>query len=597
MKYLTKNDLKMMMLSSYEKMEESKEEINRINVFPVPDQDTGDNMAVTLLGVKKAIEKKDFQNLKELSEAILEGALESAQGNSGVIFTGFLAGFLLSLQNKNPINAERISEAFFEGAKKARLSIQAPKEGTMLDVIEATAESLIKEVQREKDIIKLLQKGLEKAKEVLLTTQEKMDIFKKAQVVDAGGLAYVMILEGFLEALKGEKRKEQKRKEERKEEEEKRFIQMIPQRYEVISLIKEPKVSVEEMRKKLKVLGDWLDIIQVREKVKVHLHTDFPEEVEKVMREMGKIESLRIEDITKEIEGEKKKRDVSIGIVTENLASLLPEILGKYSIELVEAKFNWPEIEELPGKSIYQKIKEAWRRGVKSLPKTSQASPLSYLTAFKKQLEKFKKILCLSFSSALSGCYNSALQAREMLGEEEKRKVFVLDTKNGASGQALLVLRSIELIQEGREIEEIIEELKSLIPLTHTYVIFKDPKGVEFLGRITKSQANWIRRMKRIGIHPLMEVKDGKIEKGGVIFARGEAKAIFKKILKESKQERKKGKRMRAVVNHADNEREAERVKEMLKEIGVEVPYVAEGPPLICAVTGPGTLIVGWHAL
>ena len=93
MEHITPENLKEMMLLSCKRVEERKEDINKINVFPVPDQDTGNNLAKTLLGIKEAIEKKDFKNLNEISESALDGALTNAQGNAGVIYTGFLAGF------------------------------------------------------------------------------------------------------------------------------------------------------------------------------------------------------------------------------------------------------------------------------------------------------------------------------------------------------------------------------------------------------------------------------------------------------------------------------------------------------------------------
>ena len=292
--------------------------------------------------------------------------------------------------------------------------------------------------------------------------------------------------------------------------------------------------------------------------------------------------------------GEETERKVSIGIVTEDISSLLPKIVERYQIELVPIKFDWPELEKFSGQNVYQKIREAWRLGSKTLPKTSQATPKSYLDAFKKQLQKFDKVLCLTVSSKVSGCYNSAIQAREMLPDNEKERIFILDTLNAAAGQALLVLKAIELIQEQREINEIIEEIKNLIPEIHLYLIFQDPKGVESIGRITKSQANWIRRMKKLGIHPIIELREGVLGRGGIIFAKDETEAIFKKIQKESKKERKMGRRIRVIINHADNLEGAKKLKEMLKEIGAEVSFISEGPPIVCAVTGPGTLLVGW---
>jgi len=144
MENLTQEELKRMMLLSYKRIEENKEQINKINVFPVPDQDTGSNMAKTLLGIKEAIEGKEFKNLSEISEAALDGALTSAQGNAGVIYVGFLASFL-PLLDKNPVGAKKLAIAFEKGAERARKSIQNPKEGTILDVIDTASQTFKEE--------------------------------------------------------------------------------------------------------------------------------------------------------------------------------------------------------------------------------------------------------------------------------------------------------------------------------------------------------------------------------------------------------------------------------------------------------------------
>jgi DegV family protein with EDD domain len=594
MEYLTQNELKRMFLLSYERIEKNKEEINKINVFPVPDQDTGTNLAKTLEGIKKEIEEKEFKDLEEISKAALDGALISAQGNAGVIYTGFLAGFLPKL-NKNPVDAKKLAEAFEEGRRRAWKSMTNPKEGTILDVIDAAVETFKKEAEKERDIVKIFEKVIEKAKEALLATREKMEIFKKANVVDAGGLGFLMILESYLDALRPEGKKEEKK--ERPSEEIRRFVQVLTNRFEVVALILNPRLDEEKAREKLKRLGNCLDIVKVENKMKIHIHTDYPDEVRDVLRTIGKIENLRIEDMAKEVVGEPSVRKVSIGIVTEDVASILPKILERYQIELAKTKFEWPELEKIEGENLYQKIKKAYEMKIETRPRTSQAMPKDYFDAYKKQLQRFDKVLCLTITSKISGCYNSAIQAREMLPESEKERVFVFDTLHGAAGQALFVLKAIELIQEQRDIEEIIEELKRLIPKTQTYIIFADPKGPEFIGRITKSQANWIRRMKKLGIQPIMKIKDGVLTKGGMVFAKDEPEALFKKIKKESEKERKIGKKIRVIINHADNLAGAERLKDLLKEIGAEVSFISEGPPIVCAVTGPGTLIAAWQPI
>lgn len=575
-----------MILLSYEKIEKNKEEINKINVFPVPDQDTGNNMAKTLFGIKEAIEGKDFKDLNEISEAVLEGALNFAQGNAGVIYTGFLADFLPQL-DKNPVEAKTLSVAFEKGAKRARESIQNPKEGTILDVIDAAAQTFGEKAKEEKNLINILRAATEKAKEALLNTREKMEILRKANVVDAGGLAFLMILESYLEALEGERKEE--KKEERPSERIRKFVQTISYRYEVVFLIESPKCGEEILKNKLKNLGDSLDIVRIGNKIKAHIHTDNPGAVKEIARASGQIENLRIEDMAKEVVGEDSVRKISIGIVTDDVAGLLPKILERYQIEIVKIKCDWPEVEKFPGENLYQKMREAEKEGVKTLPKLSQANPQDYLRAYQKQLEKFEKVLCLTISSELSGCYNSALRAREMTGFPEK--IFVFDSRTAAGAQALLVLKAIELILAGEEIRDIIQELESSIKNVRLLAVIEDPEWIENTGRMTKSQADWLRKMKKLRLYPFIELKNGKIQKGGIVFAKDEIETLFKKAEKESRGH--EDKKIRAIIQHADCPDKAEILKRDLKEkIGFEVPFISLAPPIIGAAAGPGTLIL-----
>ena len=190
-----------MLLFSWERIEKEKQEINKINVFPVPDQDTGTNLAKTLLGIKETIENREFNDLGEISEAVLDGAMTSAQGNAGIIYTGFLAGFLPALGNGESINASQLTQAFQQGFERAEKSIQDPKEGTILDVMDATAKSFAQDIKNEKNIIILFQKANQEAHKALLATQEKMEILRKAGVVDAGGLGFLIIIESYLHIL------------------------------------------------------------------------------------------------------------------------------------------------------------------------------------------------------------------------------------------------------------------------------------------------------------------------------------------------------------------------------------------------------------
>ena len=597
MKYLTQNELKRIMLLSYQKIEENREQINKINVFPVPDQDTGSNLVKTLEGIKENIEEKEFKDLTEISEAVLDGALTAAQGNAGVIYTGFLAGFL-PLLNKNPVDAKKLAIAFEKGAERARKSIQNPKEGTILDVIDAASRTIKEKAQIETNIINIFKAVIEEANKALIATQQKMEILRKAKVVDAGGLGFLLILESHLEALEKEElplAKITEETEEKPSEKIKKFIQILSNRYEIIALIKNSKFDEEAIREKLKKLGNCLDIVQVGNKMKIHIHTDYPDEVKDEIFQAGEVLKLKTEDMAREIDGLSKK--VSVGIVTDELADLTRKIVERYQIKIIPYKIDWPEEENLPGENIYQKMRAAAEKGIKNLPKTSQASPKEFLETFKKQLKKFDKVLCILISSKLSGGYNSAIQAREMLPEKEKRKVYILDSLLCSAGQALLVLRAIELIQKERKIYNVISELKRTISNIYLYGFFADPKWIEWGGRIGHSQANRIRRLQRFGIRVLMGIKNGKIEKIGIRFGvKDISEALFKEIKIRSKKIRRQGRKIRVVITHCDNLEGAEKLKEKLKEIKAEVSFINLVGSVVGVHIGPETLMAAWTA-
>lgn len=596
---ITKKDLKEMIILSYKRVEKDKEKINKINVFPVPDQDTGGNLAKTLLGVKKAIEGRDFEDLDALAGAALDGALEAAQGNAGVIYAGFLAGFLPSFQNKNPIGAEKLARAMKDGARVARNSIHDPKDGTILDVIDAAAETIEKESTKDTNLISLFKKAVKDANEALLATRDKMEIFRKANVVDAGGLGYLMILESYVEALEGRENTSDRKSEEQASEKVRKFVQTISFRYEVVFLIKNPKFSREELSKKLSEIGDSIEILEIKNRTKVHIHTDDPDGVKKIAREAGEIQNLRVEDMTKEIAGEKSVKENSVGIVVEQTCDMPEKIIEKYQLGFVRHILDWPAGEKLKGENVYEKMREADEKGIKEMPKTAQASPKAFIDEYKKMIEKLPrdgKILATVVSSKLSGAYNSAYQGSQLSGSSSN--FFIFDSLQVSSSLGLLNLRAIELVQEKRDFDEIIKELKEAIPKSQLFGVLEDPKWLESGGRMSHSQANLVRKMKKIGVQVLITVKDGKIDKGGIVFgAKDLSTAIFKKIKSASAEDRKKGKKIRVVINHCGNEKEAEKLREMLKEIKAEVPYINLVSPVIGAHVGPGSLLAAWMAL
>jgi len=206
----------------------------------------------------------------------------------------------------------------------------------------------------------------------------------------------------------------------------------------------------------------------------------------------------------------------NIGIVAGESADLPQEIIGKYQIAIVPFKLIWPEIENLPGENTFQKMRELEKKGIKSFGKTSQPSPKDYLDKFEHQLARFSKVICITPTSKLSGSYNSALQAKKFLKAEDQERVFVVDSLGVSVYEALLIFKAIKLIEEGKRVTQIAEELEKLIPQVRCYLIFDDPKWVEAAGRISSLLANLIKGMMRVGIRPLLTFKNGELSQAGL---------------------------------------------------------------------------------
>ena len=293
----------------------------------------------------------------------------------------------------------------------------------------------------------------------------------------------------------------------------------------------------------------------------------------------------------------------SVGLVVDEGADLPKEIIEKNQIATIPIKMDWPDIENLPGENTFQKMREAEKRGIKSFGKTSQPSPKDFLDAFKKQLDdthpppSFDKILCLTLTSKLSGTYNSAIQAKDLLEPEQKERIFVVDTLNITCGEALLVLKAIDLINEGEEVEEIIKELGKLIPRVRLYGMLEEVKWLEASGRISHTLANWVRRMQKIGFRPIIGIKKGVIKAIGIkAGAKDIPTALFHQFEAKTKQFRNQGKKIRVAITHGDNLKGAQRLKEMIKKEleGTEVAFINLIDNVLGVLVGPDTLILAW---
>ena len=586
---LQPDDFKKMMIAASKKIVFHQEEINKINVWPVADKDTGYNLAATLLGVEGVISQKDYPNFRELTKDIKEAAMVNARGNAGMIYTGYLIEVLDRIKHLETIDAFHLALAMRRGIKAARTSIAEPVEGTILDTIRAagqTAFEITKE-KKEKNIIKVLEEAQKLSEVALKETKEKLQALKENDVVDAGALGFVKILEAWIESLKGieiTSKIEVTTPITQPAAEEK-----LKSRYEVVlSFRKTSEIEIEQLKKELSLLGDSLDIVELEGKIKLHIHTNQPEKIQEKFKDFPEVE-FRIEDMEKQLKKTKKK---SLGLVVDEIADLPKAIIDEYEIEEVSFTTRFPDGEIITSEEIYSKMREAIIAG-RPLPTTSAPSFKEFFSVYQKVLEKFEKILVITVSSKLSGTYSSARIARSIFKKPEKLNIYVFDCNTAEVAEGLVAIRAQELISQGKDLDEIVEELKKFCPKITLLASINDFRYVVQGGRL-KLPKIFIKPaslIQKIGIQFLIELKNGKVKFCGISFGKNRAKILTEKISKQ-----KKDKEIRVAIADADAKEEAEDLKKELEKIsGVKVLFVSSVSPVVGTHTGPGALLAAFY--
>ena len=203
-KDISANFVREVFISGAYNISNKKEFINELNVFPVPDGDTGTNMTLTIMSAVAELKSLDKPNINSLTKAISGGSLRGARGNSGVILSQLLRGFCKDIKDKNEITLEVIASAFAHATETAYKAVMKPKEGTILTVARAMAEKAAELLSTEDDIIPYLEKIVEAGDEALAGTPELLPVLKEAGVVDSGGQGLMEIMRGLLLGLKGQ---------------------------------------------------------------------------------------------------------------------------------------------------------------------------------------------------------------------------------------------------------------------------------------------------------------------------------------------------------------------------------------------------------
>ena len=332
-KTINSTEFRKMVASGARMLEINRAKVDSLNVFPVPDGDTGTNMSLTLQSAVKEMNACSSNRFEEICDAVSKGALRGARGNSGVISSQIFRGICSVLKNtKDAFDTKTFAKAMEAGTKVAYSAVSIPKEGTILTVVRLMSESAAKLANKNKDFVEFLNALIEVGDEALAKTPELLPVLKKAGVVDSGGVGLMTIMRGFLAAITGEdigtdsihtEAQDGKKSEDELFGDNTDIINLdlgdIEFAYCTEFFIVHLKqmttlADIDKLKEKLMGIGDSVICIGDLELVKVHVHTNTPGIALTYALELGELDRLKIENMLEEnralkakLEAEKKE--------------------------------------------------------------------------------------------------------------------------------------------------------------------------------------------------------------------------------------------------------------------------------------------------
>ncbi|HHC9309118.1 TPA: fatty acid kinase catalytic subunit FakA [Staphylococcus aureus] len=335
-----------MIIQGAQNLSNNADLVDSLNVYPVPDGDTGTNMNLTMTSGREEVENNLSKNIGELGKTFSKGLLMGARGNSGVILSQLFRGFCKNIESESEINSKLLAESFQAGVETAYKAVMKPVEGTILTVAKDAAQAAIEKSNNTEDCIELMEYIIVKANESLENTPNLLAVLKEVGVVDSGGKGLLCVYEGFLKALKGEKVEAKVAKIDKDEfvHDEHDFHGVINTEDIIYGYCTEMMVRFgknkkafdeQEFRQDMSQFGDSLLVINDEEIVKVHVHTEYPGKVFNYGQQYGELIKLKVENmreqhrevIRKEQHTAKPKMEtVETAIITISMGEGISEI-------------------------------------------------------------------------------------------------------------------------------------------------------------------------------------------------------------------------------------------------------------------------------
>lgn len=436
-------------------LKNNHKEVDHLNVFPVPDGDTGTNMQMTMMAGIKEVKTVNSDSIVDVSKILSRGLLMGARGNSGVILSQFFRGVYAEISkiNNGSVNIKEFIQALVGGYQMAYRAVMDPVEGTILTVVRESAERVLKEQKNLNTIEDVLKVYLEQAKESLIKTPELLPVLKEAGVVDSGGAGFVKIIEGMLMALEGhilnEVEQIQQEQQQHNEYVGAHNLGEIEIKYGyctefIVQLYDWKSFDINSVREPLEQMGDSLVVVTDDDLLKVHVHTDQPGVALTLAQKFGELKTIKVENMRSQhsnITGQEHHHHSHEKTTETKEAKKEP---SKYGVIAVAQ-----------GKGIKTALKELGVDVVIDGGQTMNPPTEDFVKAI--QSIHAENIIILPNNS------NVILTAEQAAKITEGVNIAVLKTKTPAQGYSALIQfdPTLELDENIETMQEVIENMKS----------------------------------------------------------------------------------------------------------------------------------------
>ncbi len=566
-----------------------KDLLNRINVFPVFDSDTGNNLSATLNYMVDSVRPSPCAG--ETVRSLADASLNGARGNSGIILAQFINGLSREIGDQKRLTTRAFGDSMVRAVPYAYGALSRPVEGTMLTVLREWAEAVNNWGKETNDFGEVLLNSLERARVSLKDTREKLKVLKDAAVVDAGAQGFVLFLEGVAELFKtGDIKSLMREKTPPLALQEEPLLEGMrgdmDYRFCSEALLTGKNMDHQLVRNTVEPLGDSFIIAGTPEKAKIHIHTNQPEKFFFKLISFGSVINQKVDDMLKQYQVVHERRH-DIALVTDSIADLPQEVIDNHQIHVIPVNLviegsNFLDKISVKPDQIYSILDQ-----VKEYPTSSQPS----LNAVQRQLSflcsHYQSVIMISVSRELSGTWNVFKSAAETL-QEKGKKISVINSKLNSGAQGLLVMEAAELIAAGREHDEIVRIIEQIIPTIRIFVSVATFKYMVRGGRVSPMKG-FIANL--LNVKPIVSLDE---EGRGLAFDKALTQRTntnkIRNIVKSIQDERSVNKY--CIVHAGAPEKAFSYQRLFARLLGKQPEYVVEISPIVALSAGLGAVAV-----